>query len=318
MKRSHLAAIALTGAGLLGGCKPDLGSPQSLVTGPRILAVRGTPAESKPSDMPVTYDALIVDVDGRVATTDIGWAQCKEPHPPAESNIVSSACLAIPDDTSGDMFSAPVPGDACTNFGPLPSAPGARPADPDVTGGYYQPVRAVWHGSGGDETAFALERVLCRIGSIAPTDVAGKYASDYVANSNPMLSSAVLDPDGAAPMTLFMAGQTTLPPPAVVAAGQVVTLQANWADDTAESFLVYDITSHTLVTQPEALRLSWFATAGVFLHDRSGRSNTDNDTDPFTQNIWTAPPAPGLVHLWLVLRDSRGGVDFAEAQIDVQ
>ena len=178
-------------------------------------------------------------------------------------------------------------------------------------------MRAVWHGSGGDETAFGLERVLCRIRSIAPTDIAGKYASDYVPNSNPMISSAVLDPNGAAPMALFTAGEAA-PPPAVVAAGQVVTLQANWAEGTGESFLVYDITSHTLVTQPEALRLSWFATAGVFLHDRSGRSNTDTDTDLFTQNIWTAPPTSGLVHLWLVLRDSRGGVDFAETQIDVQ
>ena len=48
MKRSHLAAIALAVAGLLGGCKPDLGSPPSLVTSPRILAVRGTPAEARP------------------------------------------------------------------------------------------------------------------------------------------------------------------------------------------------------------------------------------------------------------------------------
>jgi len=315
MKQRHLVTIVLAGAGLLGACKPDLGSPPSLVTSPRILAVRGTPAESKPSDAPVTYDALIVGVDGRVATTDIGWALCKEPHPPAESNIVSSACLAIPDDTSGEMFAAPVPADACTNFGPLPSVPGARPADPDVTGGYYQPVRAVWHGSDGDETAFGLERVLCRIGSIAPTDVAGKYLSDYVPNNNPYLQSAVMDPDGT-PMSLFTAGQTTPPAPAVVAAGQAVTLQADWIDGTAESFLVYDITSHTLVTQREALRLSWFATGGVFEHDRSGRG--DAETETFTRNLWTAPPTPGLVHVWLVLRDSRGGVDFAEAQIDVQ
>ena len=227
MKRVILPQSRSRAPASCGGCKPDLGQPPSLVTGPRILAVRGTPAEAKPSDMPVTYDALIVDVDGRVARTDIGWALCKEPHPPAESNVVSSACLAIPDDTSGDMFAAPVPGDACTNFGPLPSMPGARPADPDVTGGYYQPVRAVWHGSGGDETAFGLERVLCRIGSIAPTDIAGKYASDYVPNSNPMLSSAVLDPERRGAMALFTAGEAA-PPPAVVAAGQVVTLQANW------------------------------------------------------------------------------------------
>jgi hypothetical protein len=315
LRRGVLIMVGLMGAGALGGCKPDLGEPPSLVIGARVLALRGTPPEAKPGDATVTYDTLIVGVDGRIATTDIGWALCNQPHPPAESNIVSSACLAIPDDTSGDTFAAPIPADACTNFGPLPSMPGARPADPDVTGGYYQPVRAVWHGGAGDETAFGLERVLCRIGSIAPTDVAGKYASDYVPNNNPALASAVLDPGGAA-TPLFTAGQTEAPAPAPVGAGQIVTLQADWADGTAEEFLVYDITSRTLVTQREALRLSWFATGGVFEHDRTGRTETESEA--FTQNLWTAPATPGLVHLWLVLRDSRGGVDFAEAQIDVQ
>jgi hypothetical protein len=184
-----------------------------------------------------------------------------------------------------------------------------------VTGGYYQPVRAIWRGPAGDETGFALQRIICRIGSIAPTDVAGKYATDYVANNNPVLGSAVLDPGGAnAP--LFTAGQTA-PPPATVTTGQVVTLEADWPEGTAEDFLVYDIPSHALVTQHEALRLSWFATGGVFQHDRTGRTESEPETDRFTQNLWTAPLTPGSVHLWLVLRDSRGGVDFAEAQIDV-
>jgi hypothetical protein len=192
--------------------------------------------------------------------------------------------------------------------------PGARPADPDVTGGYYQPVRAVWH-SGGDETAFDLERIFCLIGSIAPTDVAGMFRNDYKVNTNPTLGSVVLDPANTN-MSLFAMDQTTPPPPASVTVGQQVTLEASWADGTAEDFLVYDITSHTLKTQHEALRLSWFATGGEFAHDRSGTTETDIYTFT-TDNLWTAPSTPGLVHLWFVLRDSRGGVDFAEGQIDV-
>jgi hypothetical protein len=314
MKRSLLIWTALASAAVLGGCKPDLGAPPSLVVGPRLLAVRGTPPEAKPDDETVTYDTLIVDVDGRVTMPDLGWAQCKEPHPPAESNIVNSACLTIPDDATGETFMAPLPADACTNFGPLPSMPGARPADPDVTGGYYQPVRAVWH-SGGDQTAFDLERIFCLIGSIAPTDVAGQFRNDYKTNTNPTLASIVLNP-GDGMMSLFAMRQTAPPPPASVTVGQQVTLEASWVDGAAESFLVYDITSHTLQTQFEALRLSWFATGGAFAHDRSGR--TEMETDALTtDNIWTAPATPGLVHMWFVLRDSRGGVDFAEAQIDV-
>lgn len=310
----HLAAVALVGAGLVAGCKPDLGAPQSLVVGPRVLAVRGTPAEAKPSGDPITYDALVVDVNGTVTTSDVGWALCKSPHPPAESNIVSRECLEIPDDTSGASFMAAIPSDACTNFGPLPSKPGARPADPDVTGGYYQPVRMVWHGADGDETAFGLERILCSIGSIAPTDISGMYASDYEPNNNPAIATAVLDPGGS-DTALFTMGQTTAPPAASVPVGQQVVLEVSWTAETAEAFLVYDITSHTLITQGEALRLSWFATAGVFEHDRSGSAEGAGDTS--TRNLWTAPAAPGPVHIWFVLRDSRGGVDFAEALIDV-
>ena len=56
------------------------------------------------------------------------------------------------------------------------------------------------------------------------------------------------------------------------------------------------------MTQNESLRLSWFATGGVFEHDRSGCSACDGVTS--TQNDWVAPATPGLVHLWLVLRDS--------------
>src|SRR4029079_11484965 len=225
------------------------------------------------------------DVDGRAAAPSVGWALCKEPHPPAESNIVSSEWLQITDDSSGESFMAQLPADACINFGPLPSMPGARPADPDVTGGYYQPARAVWHSGGGDAGAFGLERVFCSIGFIAPNDVSSQYTNEYVTNVNPAIASAVLDPAGA-PAPLSAAGQTEPPPPASVTVGQHVTLQAAWADGTAESFLVYDIPSHTLVTQREALRLSWFATAGVFEHDRSGRSETETET--FTQNDWVA------------------------------
>src|SRR6185369_7052820 len=92
----------------------------------------------------------------------------------------------------------------------------------------------------------------------------------YKNNVNPVLASVTLDPAGAA-TPLYAAGQLAPPPVATVAAGQVVTLEAAWPDTTPESFLVYDITSHVLVTQRESLRVSWFATAGEFEHERSGR-----------------------------------------------
>ncbi len=148
----------------------------------------------------------------------------------------------------------------------------------------------------------------------APVDVAGQYAANYVPNNNPQLADLVLDPAGVA-TPLFSAGQTTPPAPGAVGAGHAVTLQGDWSQDSAESFLVWDVVSLSLVMQQESLRLSWFATAGEFEHDATGRSATETET--FTQNVWTAPATPGRVHLWSVLRDDRGGIDFAEAAIDV-
>ena len=299
------------------GCKPDLGAPPSLVTGPQILAIRGTPPEAAESAT-VTYDVLAVDVTGTVAAPPIDWAQCLAPDPPANGNDVSSACLTIPDDAGpAPTFMAALPTDACMLFGPetpppQKGQPPTRPADADTTGGYYQPIRATWSVDAGQQISFALERILCRLAN-APVDAAGQYAADYVPNQNPQLADLLLDPAGAA-TPLFTAGQTP-PTPGTIAAGQTVTLQADWTAASAETFLVWDVVSLSLVMQQESLRLSWFATGGSFLHDASGRGATETET--FTQNSWTAPDVAGPVHFWMVLRDDRGGIDFAEAEIDV-
>ncbi len=310
--------LGLTVATAAAGCKPDLGAPPSLVTAPRLLAIRGTPAEASPGAM-VTYDALAVDVTGTVASPPIDWAQCLLPNPPANGNAVSNGCLGIPDDAGPSAtFAATLASDACMLFGPetptpMKGQPATRPADADTTGGYYQPIRAAWTpDAGAGVLAFAQERILCRLAN-APIGAAGQYASDYTPNANPTLEDLVLDPAGAA--TALYAAGTTAPPPANVSPGQEVTLQADWSDDTAETFLVWDVVSKTLVMQRESLRLSWFATAGAFAHDATGR--TSSETEAFTQNIWTAPADPGPVYLWTVLGDSRGGVDFAAVEIDV-
>jgi hypothetical protein len=316
----------MTTAGI--ACKPDLGAPISLVQGPRILAVRGEPPEAKEMAT-VAYDLLAVDAGGTLPSPPAFWAVCKAPRPPSETNAVSGACLTIPDDAgpaptfSGAITSAD-PNDqtssgACSTFGPLrpPSDPNARPRDPDVTGGFYQPVRVRLDGSDGAPALFDfdLERIQCRLGN-APIDVANQYNNGYQPNRNPLLAQLTLAIDGGAPAPIapVIVGA---PPPAATAlpAGATLTLEASWAAEAAETFPVYDLQSVALVTHREALRVSWFATAGAFAHDVTGRA--EDDLALATDNDWTAPTAPGPVHLWLVLRDSRGGIDFQEFALDV-
>jgi len=279
---------------MLCACKPDLGAPQSLVSELRVLAVKGEPAEGKPGDS-VTYSLLVAGPDGTNANPQATWAFCTAPKPLTENNAVASACLgdqdSVPIGGPAATIMAATPMNACSLFGPdpppqQPGMPPLRPRDPDVTGGFYQPVRVIVDGVRDD--AFALERVKCNLGN-APIDIAMAYQMRYPLNNNPKLQGVTM--------------------PATVAIGAKVTLTAGWTADSVESYPVFDLVTRQLVSHREAMRVSWFATAGKFEHDRTGRG--EYETETMTENLWTAPPETGVVHFWVVLRDSRGGVDFA-------
>ena len=337
MSRAALIVAAVTLALSSAACEPDLGAPISVIAGPRILAVRGNPPEAKEGAQ-VTYDLLAVDANGTVPAPPASWAVCTAPRPPSENSAVATACFGVPDSAGpAPTFEAPVtaanPDDpttsgACSIFGPLrpPLDPNARPRDPDVTGGFYQPVRATLPSPGGGPAllAFDLERIQCRLAN-APSDVANEFnnpydpaknPSGYTPNQNPSLAQLTWTIDSGAPAVLSpIAAGMPAPAAPAIAPGQRVALEASWTADDAETFPVYDIRSASLATQREALRVSWFATAGVFDHDVSGR--TADDPALTADNVWVAPAAAGPVHVWLVLSDSRGGVDFAEFELDV-
>jgi hypothetical protein len=95
-----------------------------------------------------------------------------------------------------------------------------------------------------------------------------------------------------------------------------VTLAVGWSADSAETFPVLDPAAETLVTQREAMTVSWFATDGVIGEANSGRATGDDTL--FTTTTWTAPSHPGAAHLFFVLHDDRGGIDFAQYDLKVQ
>ena len=299
-----LAVVAVAVA--VCGCKPDFGTPASLVTERRILAVKAEPPEVRPSQ-PAMLTALVVSPDGTDPSPAVDWALCVTPKPLDENNVVSTACLTdkgvMPIASATASTMATMPANACTLFGPDPppqmmGQPPLRPRDPDVTGGYYQPLRLV----DGMATGFALERVTCDLAQ-AGADLAVQYAMTYKANANPSLQPLSATVDGA-PVAL-----DALP------AGRDVQFEVGWPAESAESFPVFDVSSASLITHRESLRVSWFATGGSFAHEVTGRD--ENDMATTTDNVWTAPSTPGPVHLWVVLRDSRGGVDFAAYELTV-
>jgi hypothetical protein len=336
MKRANIGAEILLV--LLSACKPQVGPPISLISGPAILAVKGEPAEVDPTTgAPVSYEALVVDSGGRVPapTADISspllWSICDQPKPPTQSNSVSTACLdqnALPGvaGDSLDTYSAPAPSDSCTLFGPeipppVGDQPPIRPRDPDVTGGYYLPVRLslsvpealrrVGMATEDSIIAFQLERIYCGLAN-APAPPIREYDANYKINQNPVIASMTLQEPGSDPVEVppLSAGGE----PFTITGGQAVSLAVSWPAASVENYPAWDVLTRALIYHNEAMRVSWYATAGSFEHDITGRSEFESET--YTQNSWT-PGAPGLVHLWVVLHDSRGGTDFAAYDLNV-
>lgn len=298
---------------LLGACKPDLGDPASLVAEPRILAVRSEPAEVRP-DHAVTYQALVASPGG-AAPADIAWAFCTQPAPLSSNNVVNDGCLASAAAITGGgaQAQATIPLDACSVFGPtppapLPGQPPLRPHDADVTGGYYQPVRAL-ASLDGDTLApgIGLTRITCDLAN-APLDIVQDFQARYRPNTNPTLVRVTAAGSAARDTGTELGGPVTLPP------RTAVTLRASWTDDSAETFPVFDPVSRTLVDHREEIRVSWFASAGALASDRTGRGEAD--TAAFADDVWTTPD-PGPAYLWVVVRDSRGGVAFAAYAITI-
>jgi hypothetical protein len=267
----------------------------SLVVGRRVLAVAADPPEVAPGDA-VTLRALVVDEDGVVDQPAVRWSFCRSPRGATETGSVPDACVdgdvdVIDDATdAGDaVIEAVVPASACAVFGP-DVAGGARPPDPDGTGGYFLPVRLDIDGA---PLAFGAVRLACRLGD-AGVDVARAFDRRYERNVAPTF---IVDA------------------PARVAARDAVDVVVRWPGASAEDFVVYDREAQRLVTTREGIVASFFATDGVFAVDRRGQEATERATT--ATNGWTAPSVDGVVHHVVVVRDGRGAVAWTAFDVDV-
>jgi hypothetical protein len=313
-----------------------------------VLAVRSDPAEAAPKDT-VKYTALYADATGTLTTAPIDWAYCEERKPLKELGPVSPLCLQRSADFIlplgiGATASGALPDIACRQFGPdvpqtKPGEPSGRPVDPDTTGGYYQPLRLVVSGDTGDAYTIGENRLLCGLAGATP-EAAKDYKDRYRPNTNPAVASLTIVETGAA--LALDDGKSTNP----IGAGQHVTLRAAWnacpdpdvcgdgicgPDETAadcaadcakpvtctgaERYVNQDLATRTIIVQHEAMRVSWFATGGGYDLDHTEREA--GDLTPSSDDVWTAPSAPGTVHLWVVLRDDRAGVGWQSYVLDV-
>lgn len=299
----HLALLLVVAA----GCQPNFGSPLSLVTEPRVVAVRAEPAEATPGQR-VMLTPLVVSPSGTVAMPSLDWSVCLQPKPATENDVVAAACSqaggTTPVATGAAAPTISLPSNGCRLFGPdLPPQvagqppPRSRPAD--ATGGYYQPLRVDLGGA----SSFALERIRCGAAG-ASMELAQQFQAQYTPNQNPTLAPLAAAVDGV-PATLDG-----------IARGARVSFSVGWTAESPERYPVVDALDQILVTRREAMSVAWFASDGAFVDEETGRGEDDATLD--TTNVWTAPSAAATVYLWIVLRDSRGGQDFAGYTVSVR
>lgn len=270
---------------LFGACVPDLGKRDSLIEEATILAVRGEPPDVNPGEK-VQFDVLLATPEGAVVTPLARWDYCASAKRLTENGAVSASCFydngVVPVANAPAPIDANVPSNACNVFGPRTLTQDERPRDPDITGGYYQPLRVIV----GGKVGFGFERVRCGA-PLSPAFVVEEFGTRYVPNRNPTLDPIAL---------------------ATARRGARVVLRATWPADAPETFPVYDLAAKVLVDHRESMRVSWFASAGTFDADRTGRDEAEPEL--FTDNGWTAPDTARAVHFYVVLRDPRGGVAF--------
>ena len=301
-------------------CKPNLDETTSRVSSARFLAVRAEPAEGAPLGQ-VTFTALYVDESGERADASIDWAFCDDRKPLAELGPVSPRCLQRSADFFepigvGTTVAGALPQQACRQFGPdVPETTGndsaGRPVDPDSTGGYYQPMRLVTASTAGDVLGLGLARITCGVPGASSDQLA-----DLKQRNHPNTNTALDD--------VAVVGGVSLDKTSTVSAGQRITLSATWAACAdgapactgAEHYANYDTATQTVNARTEAIRVSWFATDGTFDDDRTGVE--EGVAASFSNNAWTAPSAPGTVHMWIVIRDDRGGVGWKSYSLDVR
>lgn len=343
------------------GCVPKIDDDLSTVLEPRILAVQTQAVldsgDLGPAELPVGAKgrlSVLVAAPENINAPRVDYRLCLDRKPLTELGPVSPRCLTRTSDPgvetalgTGDSVDVTVPRDACSVFGPDPppqktsDEPAGRAADPDVTGGYYEPVVAFL---GGTEKALGMIRLDCGVANV-PRAAKLAYNERHRPNENPKLDELSLVDHRKTQAIPADDGATAA---VVVARGESVSLRATFAvcprkakcgdalctvgetketcaDDCttdvgctgAESYAYYDATTLSTVDRREGISVSWYATAGDITERRTGVAETDADLHE-TETGWTAPEKPGDALVWAVIRDDRGGVSWERYRLRVE
>jgi hypothetical protein len=282
-----------------------------------------------------------------VEADDVLWGFCNQRKELTEPGPVSPTCIAEFGDESsevigylgsGESAEGTISRDVCRFFGPLAPPPEAgstvsgRPADPDLTGGFYQPVLV-----GQDEPSLGGVRLLCGTPWLSQSELV-LFNQGYRPNEHPEALAVTRELEDESE-------EIDVDQPLAVRAGEEVRLRVSWpscpedpecgdglctmgensaecAEDCrtdpvgcagAEFYLLADVETRTTVPRRELVSVAWFGSGGTF----DSSTTDDPDGRDATENVWTAPEETGPFTLWLIVRDDRGGVSWQQFRVEV-
>lgn len=297
------AAAKLAALALLCACHPPEVefAPASALVATRVLAVRAEPPDLVPGGA-AELSALVYVPQDAPALTFV-WVLC-DPHP---TGLVGTACTQ--QDTMRDfskILAGEVPG--------VRVSMAARPT-------YQAPADAIDRlpaGSLGRErgvNATALlvvfEVPLSEIGSGAqPVEM--------------VVKSLRIVPDGLSPNTNPVVAEVRLGGEALsgegaprVTGGAEVAVSAAASAESEETFVRF-LPDGTRAEEKEQMVFSWFATGGHF-DSLTGRGTRTIGREPALFTLPTAAEVPtGFMDVYVVLRDGRGGTDWAVRTLRVK
>jgi hypothetical protein len=276
-------------AALAGGCSSfdpiSFLSPNDL----RVLGVVADPPEAAAGQTTTVTVIAPALADGTPITFD--WAICTLSPPPGTSEV-DPDCLE--NDTA--PFLTPIAATGATAQVTMPDVTNPLTLGiPDVTGGFYLPVRIRAHaGSQQVDTIFGLRLSL----------------PDLPANHNPTIQSAqeVEPPLDAAPMLVTeLSADPANPTP--VEAGSDTTLRLTLTPDSYEMFPELEGTppNQAVVMVSEQPRFFWYSDAGAISRDVTGQAQPDVVLSVGGKH---APAEGQTINLWVVAQDDRGGAAF--------
>jgi hypothetical protein len=342
--------FALLATAVVSGCVPDLETDLSALREPRLLAIAASPPETQ-ARKKTTLSALVATPPG-TSVSPLAWRLCIARKPLTELGPVNQDCLDPAADSEtvldlgrGDSAEVTLDQDVCKVFGPLRPTPAAgepagRPVDPDITGGFYQPVVAELAGV----TSLGSIRIDCDPTNLNRDDALA-FRQQYRVNENPQLRALSISKDGA-PSTDLTNDSSAV----AVKAGTSVDFRATWddcpdasecgdgyctanedatscaADCTAgqahgctgaERFVWYNREKHRIEARREGISVAWYSSGGHFDSEQTGLAEAETASRQQTDNTWRVGSNAGPATVWLVIRDTRGGQSWKTFHFDV-